>query len=265
MRLDRDRLLRLVRRAGLRGQLLPRGGRRRRRPTWRILLDLGSGALGPLQRTPSRGRARCLLQPPPPRPLPRPVRLRRAAQVPPRRRPAARSRSGARGGRGADGRAYDLPDPGMARVRLPRVRGTGRARPVLVEPFRVAHPVPAYGLRVTADGHTLGLLRRHRPCPALDRSPPGPTCCWPRRRSATASNPDDLHLTGRGRRGRGPQRRTPAGADARPAVVRADRVAEAPRRTTASSLRPSPARTSTSESVRSTRRRGPRSRSAPGW
>ena len=48
---DRRRLLRLLPRSRLARQLLPRRGRRRRRPrTWRILLDLGNGALGALHR-----------------------------------------------------------------------------------------------------------------------------------------------------------------------------------------------------------------------
>ncbi len=58
--------------------------------TWRILLDLGNGALGQLHRyvDPLIDR-RGADQPPPRRPLPRPVRLLRDAQVPPDRRAAA--------------------------------------------------------------------------------------------------------------------------------------------------------------------------------
>ena len=72
--------------------------------TWRILLDLGSGALGALQRyvDPIDVDA-VLLQPPARRPLPRPVRLLRAAQVPPRRRAAAHPGLGPGGSRAADG------------------------------------------------------------------------------------------------------------------------------------------------------------------
>ena len=41
--------------------------------------------------------------------------------------------------------------------------------PFRVEPVRVAHPVPAYGLRVTADGRTLAYTGDTGPCDALDR------------------------------------------------------------------------------------------------
>ena len=41
--------------------------------------------------------------------------------------------------------------------------------PFLVEPVRVAHPVPAYAVRVTAGGRTIGYTGDTGPCDALDR------------------------------------------------------------------------------------------------
>ena len=71
--------------------------------------------------------------------------------------------------------------------------------PFRVEPVLVAHPVPAYGLRVTAGGRTLAYTGDTGPCDALDRARGRvPTCCSPRRPSAHGDdNPADLHLTGR--------------------------------------------------------------------
>ena len=97
------------------------------------------------------------------------------------------------------------------RVRLPRVRRAGR-RSGRSRSSRcaVAHPVPAYGLRVDRRRPHARLHRRHR---ALRRRstrwPTAPTCCWPRRRSATGDDnprrppPDRRRM----RRGRRPQRR----------------------------------------------------------
>ena len=65
--------------------------------------------------------------------------------------------------------------------------------------MRVAHPVPAYGLRVAADGRTLAYTGDTGPCAgARRRWPRADLLLWPRRRSAHGEeNPDDLHLTGR--------------------------------------------------------------------
>jgi hypothetical protein len=231
--------------------------------TWRILLDLGSGALGPLQKYADRRDVdavffshlhadHCL-------DLCGYYVLRKyhpggACRA---------SRSGVRGrGRSGWPTAYDLPGPRHdQRVRLPRVRRSGRARPVPCRAVAVAHPVPAFGFRVTAARPHPGLHRGHRHVHALDEIATGPTCCWPRRRSGTARTtrraaPDRP----RGGRDRGPQRRTPAGADARAAVVPGRRHAErggrgVPR---ASSSPPRPARCSSSDRpsrVRRARRR----------
>ena len=185
------------------GQLLPRRGRRRRRPH---LADPARPRQrrprpAPAVRRPGRHRRR-LLQPPPPRPLPRPVRLLRPAQVPPRRRAPADPGLGTGRRRRADVARLR---PARAarhdrRVRLPRVRRarsrSGRSRSSRVA---VAHPVPAYGLRVTADGRTLAYTGDTGPCEALDRLAAGADAAAGRGvvpRTAS-DNPDDLHLTGR--------------------------------------------------------------------
>ena len=169
-----------------------------------------AGAAGPRQRCPRPPAAarrparhrRGAAQPPARRPLPRPLRLLRAAQVPPPRPAAAAPRLRARGHRRADGpRLRPARGPGdEPGVRLPDL-DAGRAGPVgpfTVEPIRVEHPVEAYG----AAGHR----RAARPLAytgdtGAARSSSGgraaPTCCWPRRRSATATtNPPGIHLTG---------------------------------------------------------------------
>ncbi|WP_151081490.1 MBL fold metallo-hydrolase [Nocardioides cynanchi] len=69
--------------------------------------------------------------------------------------------------------------------------------PFLVEPVRVAHPVPAYAVRVTAEGRTLAYTGDTGPCDALDRLAGGADLLL-----AEASfhhgeaNPPDVHLTG---------------------------------------------------------------------
>ncbi len=69
--------------------------------------------------------------------------------------------------------------------------------PFLVEPVRVAHPVPAYAVRVTAGGRTIGYTGDTGPCDALDRLAGGADLLL-----AEASfhhgalNPPDVHLTG---------------------------------------------------------------------
>jgi ribonuclease BN (tRNA processing enzyme) len=169
--------------------------------TWRILLDLGSGALGPLQRY---GDAEDLhgvffshLHPDhcldltglyvlrkyhPAGPLPRipvwgPDGVARRMAV-----------------------AYDLPeDPGMTReFDFREYAGPVELGPFLVEPHPVAHPVPAVGFRVTAAGRTLAYTGDTGRCDALDTIAAGADVLL-----AEASfrhgedNPDDLHLSGR--------------------------------------------------------------------
>jgi ribonuclease BN (tRNA processing enzyme) len=97
-------------------------------------------------------------------------------------------------------RAYDLPeDPGMsAEFEFHEYAGPVTVGPFRVEPVGVAHPVPAYGLRVTADGATVAYTGDTGPCHALDRLADGVDLLL-----AEASfrhgddNPRNLHLTGR--------------------------------------------------------------------
>jgi len=169
--------------------------------TWRILLDLGSGTLGPLQKLADPASVDAVFfshlhadhcidlcgyyvfrkyHPGgalPPIPVWGPVGVaRRMAQ------------------------AYDLPeDPGMAlEFGFREYAGPVDVGPFHVEPVRVAHPVPAYGLRVTAHGRTLAYTGDSGPCVALDRLADGADLLL-----AEASfrdgddNPADLHLSGR--------------------------------------------------------------------
>ena len=69
--------------------------------------------------------------------------------------------------------------------------------PLRVEPVRVAHPVPAYGLRVTARGRTLAYTGDTGPCDALDRLAVGADLLLAEASFRhTDDNPVDLHLTG---------------------------------------------------------------------
>ena len=193
----------------------------------------------------------------------------------------ARSRGSRSGARTAPPSGWPAPttcrpSPGMTRgVRLPRPT-TGRSRSARSRssPSRSSTRSPAYGLRVTADGATRRLHRRHRPVRRRStRWPRASTCCWPRRRSAHGDdNPPELHLTGARRAARPPTRAgvRPAGAHPRAAVARPGGRAGARRRTTYDGPIELAARRRASSSerrpaVRPARRRGRRSRSAPGW
>lgn len=141
--------------------------------TWRVLLDLGSGALGPLQRLAGPGDLDAVLlshlhpdhcldlcglyvalryDPAGPRPERLPVHgpARTAERL---------------------SRAYALDgEPAMAEVL--DVREWSDAEPVtvgplLVTPFRVEHPVEAYGLRLEHDGAVLAYTGDTDACPAL--------------------------------------------------------------------------------------------------
>jgi ribonuclease BN (tRNA processing enzyme) len=168
--------------------------------TWRILLDLGSGALGPLQRYASAeeldGVFFSHLHPDhcldltglyvvrkyhPKGPLPRiPV-------------------WGPAGVAGRMARAYDLPEePGMdGEFDFGEYADPVDLGPFRVRTFPVAHPVPAYGFQVTADGRTLAYTGDTGLCPGLDDLASGADLLL-----AEASfrhgddNPDNLHLTG---------------------------------------------------------------------
>jgi ribonuclease BN (tRNA processing enzyme) len=169
--------------------------------TWRILLDLGSGALGPLQQHvdpagidavlfshlhPDHCLDLCgyyvLRKYHPTGALP-PIPVWGPAGVADRM-----------------AQAYDLSDPlGMTAEFDFREYDD---HPISVGPFEiravpVAHPVPAYGLRVTAGGGTLAYTGDTGPCPALDTLAAGSSLLL-----AEASfkddgeNPEALHLSG---------------------------------------------------------------------
>jgi ribonuclease BN (tRNA processing enzyme) len=96
-------------------------------------------------------------------------------------------------------RAYDLPlEPGMTgEFDFRTWDGPVRIGPFTVEAVPVVHPVPAYGLRVSVDGITVAYSGDTGPCPALARVADGADLLL-----AEASfregddNPVGLHLTG---------------------------------------------------------------------
>ncbi len=96
-------------------------------------------------------------------------------------------------------RAYDLPMmPGMREEFEFRVfEGPFAFGPFAIEPVEVDHPVDAFGLRITADGATIGYSGDTGPCEGFDRVAEGAQLLL-----AEASfrkgdnNPPHLHLTG---------------------------------------------------------------------
>ncbi|QZY28366.1 MBL fold metallo-hydrolase [Nocardioides coralli] len=96
-------------------------------------------------------------------------------------------------------RAYDLPpDPGMREeFDFRTYDGPVALGPFRVEPVEVTHPVPAYGLRVSADGVTLGYSGDTGPCPGLDTVARDADLLLAEASFRSgAENPPDLHLTG---------------------------------------------------------------------
>ncbi len=96
-------------------------------------------------------------------------------------------------------RAYDLPpDPGMHEEFDFRVYdGKVGFGPFVVEPIEVEHPVPAFGLRVTADGRTLGYSGDTGPCAGLDAVAADVDLLLAEASfSSRHQNPAKLHLTG---------------------------------------------------------------------
>jgi ribonuclease BN (tRNA processing enzyme) len=168
--------------------------------TWRILLDLGSGALGPLQRF---GTAEALDG----------VFLSHlhadhcldlcGLYVFRRYHPGgALPRIPVWGPEGVAermSRAYDLPAPGMSEeFDFRTYAGPVELGPFLVEPRVVAHPVPAFGLRVTSGGRTLAYTGDTGPCSALDELVSGADLLLAEASFRDdANNPERLHLTGR--------------------------------------------------------------------
>jgi ribonuclease BN (tRNA processing enzyme) len=169
--------------------------------TWRILLDLGSGALGALQRYADPATVDAVffshLHPDHCLDLCGYYVLRKyrpGGALPPI--PVW----GPAGVAERMSRAYDLPrQHGMrGEFDFQEYDGPVVLGPLEIEPVQVAHPVPAYGLRVTAGGRTLAYTGDTGPCSALDRLAEGASLLL-----AEASfrdgqaNPEALHLTGR--------------------------------------------------------------------
>lgn len=96
-------------------------------------------------------------------------------------------------------RAYDLPrKPGMSEeFDFHRYRGPVRVGPFLIEPRAVDHPVPTYGLRVTAGGRTLAYSGDTGPTPALiDVARDADLFLVEASFRSGDDNPPSLHLTG---------------------------------------------------------------------
>ena len=152
-----------------------------------MLLDLGCGALGPLQRygVPPTIDGVCFSHLHPDHFLDLTGSTCCASTTPAARSPA--SRLGPEGVARGVAPAYGLPeDPGMSRV----VRVPGYADAVdlgpLSTPHAVDHPVQAFGFQVTAGGRTLGYSGDTGRVQGVEEVARGAICCWPRPRSATA-------------------------------------------------------------------------------
>lgn len=98
-------------------------------------------------------------------------------------------------------RSYDLPlDPGMTEEFdfLTYPAGPVRFGPFSVEAVPVVHPVPAYSLRVRADDRLLVYTGDCGPCEGLDRAAEGADLLLAEAAFCDGDdNPEDLHLTGR--------------------------------------------------------------------
>ncbi|HEY3016698.1 MAG TPA: MBL fold metallo-hydrolase [Nocardioides sp.] len=169
---------------------------------WRILLDLGNGALGVLQRyvdpmvidavLVSHLHADHCLD------LCGYYVMRKYHPLGPAPRLPVWAPEGAAG---RMARAYDLPeDPGMTEEFefLGYPEGSFSIGPFTITATEVVHPVPAYALRVETAAGVLTYSGDTGPCEALDRAADGADLLL-----AEASfyhgvdNPEDLHLTGR--------------------------------------------------------------------
>ncbi len=168
--------------------------------TWRILLDLGSGALGALQRYAdpldvdavflSHLHADHCLD------LCGYYVIRRYH---PRGQQPRIPVWGPVGTADRMARAYDLPtEPGMREeFEFLTYDGTVELGPFRIEPVAVEHPVPAYGLRVSADGATLGYTGDTGPCGGLDDIARNVDLLLAEASFVSGEdNPEGLHLTG---------------------------------------------------------------------
>ena len=168
--------------------------------TWRVLLDLGNGSLGALHRFAdplavdavllSHLHADHCLD------LAGYYVLRKYHPLGPQPRIPVWGPAGT-----ADrmARAYDLPtDPGMHHeFDFREWHGSERIGPFRVEPVPVNHPVPAYGLRVTADGATIAYSGDTGPCASLDDLARDADLFLVEASFRSGDdNPPDLHLTG---------------------------------------------------------------------
>ena len=202
----RRRVLRFLRRAGLTRVVLPRAGRARRTHVEPRCSTSAAAPSGALQRHVDPADLDAVLlshlhpdhcvdllglyvmpQVPPGGPLPEP--------------PAR-----CYGPPGTDERlAADVPRPrgrgDGARVRRPRPSRDAApltVGPFTVTPFRVNHPVEAYGFRVEADGRVLAYTRRHRRLPRpRPRCSRAPTSCSPTRAFVDGRDTaPGIHLSG---------------------------------------------------------------------
>lgn len=169
--------------------------------TWRILLDLGSGALGALQQhaDPLSVDAVFLshLHPDHCLDLCGYYVLRRYHPSGPQPRIPVWGPDGT-AERLAE--AYGLPlDPGMTGEFDFRVHGDAvTLGPFTVEARPVEHPVPAYGMRVTAGGRVLVYTGDTAPCDALHTLAAGADLLLAEASFREADdNPPGIHLTGR--------------------------------------------------------------------
>lgn len=179
----------------------PSGERR----TWRILLDLGSGALGELHRYVdplsidavflSHLHADHCLD------LCGYYVMRKYHPSGPQPRIPV---WGPAGTAVRMARAYDLPEnPGMTEeFSFMEYDGHVETGPVAIGPFtllphRVVHPVPAYALRVSDGERVLAFSGDTGPCEALDEAARGADLLLAEASFLTGrDNPPDLHLTG---------------------------------------------------------------------
>ncbi|RYC13232.1 MBL fold metallo-hydrolase [Nocardioides zhouii] len=168
--------------------------------TWRILLDLGNGALGQLHRYAdplvvdavflSHLHADHCLD------LCGYYVMRKYHPTGPQPRIPVWGPDGT-----ADrmARAYDLPvDPGMhEEFDFKAYDGRVEVGPFVVEARQVVHPVTAYALTVTAGGRTLVYSGDTGPCDELDEVAQGADVLLAEASFQTVDvNPPDLHLTG---------------------------------------------------------------------
>jgi ribonuclease BN (tRNA processing enzyme) len=170
------------------------------RRTWRVLLDLGNGALGVLQRHADALAVDAVLlshlHPDHCMDLCGLYVLRKYHPDGTQPRIPVWGPSGV-GERMSD--AYGLPDGlGMSDVfDFQEYAGPFEVGPFTVSPIRVEHPVVAYGLRVTADGSSLGYSGDTATCEGLDRVAADVDLflCEASFREVD-DNPPGIHLTG---------------------------------------------------------------------